>query len=258
MTPRFACDGSIYCGRDEIAALTSLTSVGRLLGSKHAIRPGARLLQVLSLSLHSGSDAPRPADISIAQAVIAGWTGRDPAAVEKHIEELEALGVKRPATTPIFEALKTVRISAVPITSSRCSGASMPLMAAFTSSTARWAVRRAAAPAFDDDEHGVALGLGPDPQFQIMVAPRDHRRASDADAELARQPRHRGELRQREAIADCRPRLMLQVGEHRVRLDQPTGRIDPPGHVFAARRASHDVSSSREPRRDSRGAIANV
>ncbi len=37
---------------------------------------------------------------------------------------------------PIFEATNTVRISAVPMTSSRCSGASMPVIAAFTSSTA--------------------------------------------------------------------------------------------------------------------------
>jgi hypothetical protein len=34
--------------------------------------------------------------------VIAGWTGRDVAALEKHIRELEAIGVKRPETTPIF------------------------------------------------------------------------------------------------------------------------------------------------------------
>jgi hypothetical protein len=34
--------------------------------------------------------------------VVAGWTGRDVAAVEKHIRELEAIGVKRPGTTPIF------------------------------------------------------------------------------------------------------------------------------------------------------------
>jgi hypothetical protein len=34
--------------------------------------------------------------------VIAGWTGRDVAALEKHIRELEAIGVKRPKSTPIF------------------------------------------------------------------------------------------------------------------------------------------------------------
>ncbi len=36
------------------------------------------------------------------QLVIAGWTGRDEAALAKHIRELEELGVKPPKTTPIF------------------------------------------------------------------------------------------------------------------------------------------------------------
>ena len=34
--------------------------------------------------------------------VIAGWTGRNVTALEAHIKELEALGVKRPRTVPIF------------------------------------------------------------------------------------------------------------------------------------------------------------
>ena len=38
----------------------------------------------------------------MADLVIAGWTGRDAAAVEKHIRELEEIGVKRPSRTPIF------------------------------------------------------------------------------------------------------------------------------------------------------------
>jgi hypothetical protein len=38
----------------------------------------------------------------IEQLVIAGWTGRDEAALRKHIRELEELGVKPPKTTPIF------------------------------------------------------------------------------------------------------------------------------------------------------------
>lgn len=41
-----------------------------------------------------------PADID--RLIIAGWTARDQKAVEHHIRELEALGVKRPKTTPIF------------------------------------------------------------------------------------------------------------------------------------------------------------
>ena len=43
--------------------------------------------------------------------MVAGWTGRDPAAVEKHIRELELLGVKRPATTPIFYRVAAARLT---------------------------------------------------------------------------------------------------------------------------------------------------
>ena len=66
--------------------------------------------QVLALSLHDASGTRR-ADVKIDQAVVAGWTGRDAAAVEKHIKELEALGVKRPATTPIFYRVSAARIT---------------------------------------------------------------------------------------------------------------------------------------------------
>ena len=37
-----------------------------------------------------------------AELVIAGWTGRDEAALHQHIKELEEIGVKAPKTTPIF------------------------------------------------------------------------------------------------------------------------------------------------------------
>jgi hypothetical protein len=36
------------------------------------------------------------------ELIIAGWTGRDEAALKKHIKELEEIGVKPPKTTPIF------------------------------------------------------------------------------------------------------------------------------------------------------------
>ena len=64
----------------------------------------------LVLTLQAGSDT-RQTDITIDHAVIAGWTGRDAAAVEKHIKELEALGVKRPATTPIFYRVSAARLT---------------------------------------------------------------------------------------------------------------------------------------------------
>jgi hypothetical protein len=66
---------------------------------------------VLSLLLHNRSGSSRT-DVAIDQAVIAGWTGRNAAAVEKHIRELEALGVKRPASTPIFYRVSAARITA--------------------------------------------------------------------------------------------------------------------------------------------------
>ncbi len=39
---------------------------------------------------------------AVKSLVIAGWTGRNVEALEAHIKELEAIGVKRPKTVPIF------------------------------------------------------------------------------------------------------------------------------------------------------------
>jgi hypothetical protein len=50
-------------------------------------------------------------NVAVEHAVIAGWTGRDAASVEKHIKELEVLGVKRPATTPIFYRVAASRLT---------------------------------------------------------------------------------------------------------------------------------------------------
>jgi hypothetical protein len=50
-------------------------------------------------------------NVEIDHLVIAGWTGRDRAALEAHIAELEALGVKRPATTPIFYRASAARLT---------------------------------------------------------------------------------------------------------------------------------------------------
>ena len=47
----------------------------------------------------------------IRTAVIAGWTGRDKVALEKHIHELEELGVPRPATTPIYYRVSAARLT---------------------------------------------------------------------------------------------------------------------------------------------------
>ena len=66
--------------------------------------------RILSLTLQDKSST-RTGEVAIGRAVVAGWTGSDPAAVEKHIRELEALGVKRPATTPIFYRVAAARLT---------------------------------------------------------------------------------------------------------------------------------------------------
>ncbi|MGB5081086.1 MAG: DUF2848 domain-containing protein [Burkholderiales bacterium] len=43
--------------------------------------------------------------VEIADLVVAGWTGRDRSAVERHIAELAGIGVKRPRSTPCFYRL---------------------------------------------------------------------------------------------------------------------------------------------------------
>jgi Protein of unknown function (DUF2848) len=56
-----------------------------------------------------------PLTMSIDQAVIAGWTGRDPVARDKHIAELEAVGIARPATTPIYYRCSARRLTTADI-----------------------------------------------------------------------------------------------------------------------------------------------
>jgi Protein of unknown function (DUF2848) len=52
-----------------------------------------------------------PLTLAIDRAVIAGWTGRDPLARDKHMAELEALGIARPATTPIYYRCSARRLT---------------------------------------------------------------------------------------------------------------------------------------------------
>jgi hypothetical protein len=66
--------------------------------------------QTLSLTLQNNGAAMARA-VGIDDAIVAGWTGRDAAAVEKHITELEALGVKRPVMTPIFYRVAAARLT---------------------------------------------------------------------------------------------------------------------------------------------------
>ena len=55
------------------------------------------------LSLTAETAAGRHAmTVPVSELVVAGWTARDIAAVEHHIEELAAIGVPRPSRVPLF------------------------------------------------------------------------------------------------------------------------------------------------------------
>ncbi len=47
-------------------------------------------------------DGAQPFPVAVRRLVIAGWTGRSREAMEKHVRELEALGISRPSAMPIF------------------------------------------------------------------------------------------------------------------------------------------------------------
>ena len=51
------------------------------------------------------------AQVTIREAVLAGWTGRDRAALEKHIEEMAAVGVRRPPSVPVFYRCSASRLT---------------------------------------------------------------------------------------------------------------------------------------------------
>jgi biotin operon repressor len=55
-------------------------------------------MNIVSFVLPDGRELCAP----ISSLVIAGWAGRNRAAVEHHIEELEAIGVARPSTVPLY------------------------------------------------------------------------------------------------------------------------------------------------------------
>jgi hypothetical protein len=55
--------------------------------------------------------AGRDTTVTVETAIVAGWTGRDRLAVEEHIAELEALGVQRPSSSPIFYRVSASRLT---------------------------------------------------------------------------------------------------------------------------------------------------
>lgn len=62
----------------------------------------------LTLAAKSGNNL---LELSIERLIVAGWTGKDEATVQEHIEELEKLGVPAPTRTPTFMNLAPSIIS---------------------------------------------------------------------------------------------------------------------------------------------------
>jgi hypothetical protein len=53
-------------------------------------------------------------DIEPQVLIVAGWTGRDEAALRHHIEELAAIGVPRPSSVPVFYRIGTANLTQGP------------------------------------------------------------------------------------------------------------------------------------------------
>lgn len=48
------------------------------------------------------AETAQPIDVEIKELIIAGWAGREQAAIDEHIEELKEIGVTPPSSTPLF------------------------------------------------------------------------------------------------------------------------------------------------------------
>ena len=57
------------------------------------------------------NDATTPLTLPIDRAVLAGWTGRDPVARDKHIAELAEIGIRPPPAVPVFYRVAARRLT---------------------------------------------------------------------------------------------------------------------------------------------------
>jgi hypothetical protein len=53
-------------------------------------------------------------DIDIEELIIAGWAGREQAGIDEHIEELKAIGVTPPSSTPLFYRVAANQLTTAP------------------------------------------------------------------------------------------------------------------------------------------------
>ncbi|MGR4068089.1 DUF2848 domain-containing protein [Billgrantia sp. C5P2] len=60
------------------------------------------------------SETDKALKVDIQELIIAGWAGREQAAIDEHIEELEAIGVKPPSATPLFYRVAANQLTTEP------------------------------------------------------------------------------------------------------------------------------------------------
>ncbi|RTZ41700.1 DUF2848 domain-containing protein [Candidimonas sp. SYP-B2681] len=66
----------------------------------------------MKLSFNVASDSgSEDVSVNITTCIVAGWAGRDQAAIEHHIEELAELGVPRPSAVPLYYRIASNQLS---------------------------------------------------------------------------------------------------------------------------------------------------
>ena len=69
----------------------------------------------MKLSFNLLKDEVQHISVDITTCIVAGWAGRDRAAIEHHIEELADLGVPRPSAVPLFYRVASNQLTQEPV-----------------------------------------------------------------------------------------------------------------------------------------------
>lgn len=91
-------------------------------------------MALLRFNLHRGG-VVEARDVVIDTLVIAGWTGRDAAAVQHHVDELAAIGVPPPSKVPLYYRVATsllTQADAIEVVGAATSGEGEPVLFATT------------------------------------------------------------------------------------------------------------------------------
>ncbi|MCP1119559.1 DUF2848 domain-containing protein [Robbsia andropogonis] len=75
-------------------------------------------MSTLTFEVHAAGTASTggtPIPVQVDHLVIAGWAGRDPVAIQAHIDELAAIGVAPPSSTPCFYRVADTLLTQSPV-----------------------------------------------------------------------------------------------------------------------------------------------